>query len=385
MTREKPYLYVDARGAYQVFVPAAAHDSRRHVVGRRARRRAARSRSRDFFVAKPGDSAQTINKRARPRAEPAAHPRRLRPRPDDQGQARRHRRARPRLRRRLTPTTGQVAMTRRRRARRRHRRAHLRRRPGQLAGAAAGRHAQGRHAATSATAADPTALQDVFFRIGGAHAGKATRQPRGQQRPRHPRRHLGLAGRPRQRRRLDAATPPTPAWSSTATTSPPTACSSSTTRSTEVHLERRATARSIFFQNEMPYDPPSQAAWMSAPGHRRLRRRCRSPTRCSSFTRLRDGLATASSTRASTSSPTTPSRCRRRSGGQPARPADDLPRPDQRQGRHPQRRQRHRRLVDGRQPGRPGHGRRLPLSSLLPARRSYAVGPGGVVLCSTVG
>jgi hypothetical protein len=23
----------------------------------------------------------------------------------------------------------------------------------------------------------------------------------------------------------------------------------------------------IFFQNEMPYDPPSQAAWMAAPGH----------------------------------------------------------------------------------------------------------------------
>ncbi len=22
----------------------------------------------------------------------------------------------------------------------------------------------------------------------------------------------------------------------------------------------------IFFQNEMPYDPPSQAAWMEAPG-----------------------------------------------------------------------------------------------------------------------
>ena len=26
----------------------------------------------------------------------------------------------------------------------------------------------------------------------------------------------------------------------------------------------------IFFQNEMPYDPPSQAAWMARPDHRRL-------------------------------------------------------------------------------------------------------------------
>ena len=50
---------------------------------------------------------------------------------------------------------------------------------------------------------DPTALQDVFFRIGGAAAGKATVEPRGEQRQHDPRRHLGLARRPRQRRRLD--------------------------------------------------------------------------------------------------------------------------------------------------------------------------------------
>ena len=76
---------------------------------------------------------------------------------------------------------------------------------------------------------DPTALQDVFFRIGGATAGKATvslevnsdntildniwawRADHGN----------GVGW---------TSTPPTPASSSTATTSRPTACSSSTTR-----------------------------------------------------------------------------------------------------------------------------------------------------------
>ena len=69
--------------------------------------------------------------------------------------------------------------------------------------------------------------------------------------------------------------------------------------------------RVIFFQNEMPYDPPSQAAWMQAPGRQRLPR--------AEGRRLGDAAstatgwaATASSTRASTSSPPTRSRCRRR-------------------------------------------------------------------------
>ena len=50
---------------------------------------------------------------------------------------------------------------------------------------------------------DPTTLHDVFFRIGGAAAGKATRQSRGEQRQRDPRRHLGVARRSRHRRGVD--------------------------------------------------------------------------------------------------------------------------------------------------------------------------------------
>jgi len=39
----------------------------------------------------------------------------------------------------------------------------------------------------------------------------------------------------------------------------------------EVRLERRE-RRTIFFQNEMPYDVPDQASWMSSPDRRRLPR-----------------------------------------------------------------------------------------------------------------
>ncbi len=101
-------------------------------------------------------------------------------------------------------------------------------------------------------------LQDVFFRIGGPHVGKA-RQSGGQQRQRHPGRHLGLAGRPRQRAWAGHQHRPTPVWSSTATTSPPRPFRRALPE-VQRDLERRE-RRTIFFQNEMPYDPPNQAAW----------------------------------------------------------------------------------------------------------------------------
>ena len=71
----------------------------------------------------------------------------------------------------LVPQNGVVADDRRRRPGRRHLRADLRRRPRRT------RRCCSRSAPrtpTRATRADPTALQDVFFRIGGAAAGKAT-------------------------------------------------------------------------------------------------------------------------------------------------------------------------------------------------------------------
>ena len=46
-------------------------------------------------------------------------------------------------------------------------------------------------------------LSDVFFRIGGPHVGKATDSLDVEQLERDPRRHVGVARRPRHRRRLD--------------------------------------------------------------------------------------------------------------------------------------------------------------------------------------
>lgn len=60
VSREKPYLYVDAKGAYQVRVPKAVADSRgiTWADGMTPGRTIA---LRDFYVAHPGDTVATIN------------------------------------------------------------------------------------------------------------------------------------------------------------------------------------------------------------------------------------------------------------------------------------------------------------------------------------
>ena len=99
VTREKPYLYLDGGGNYRVFVPVAAHQ--RVAAPRWANgttpgtshpaepvlRRAARA-----------TRAATINQALAQGLQPAVHPGRLPPQPDDQRQPGRHRRPRPRLR-----------------------------------------------------------------------------------------------------------------------------------------------------------------------------------------------------------------------------------------------------------------------------------------------
>ena len=59
-SKERPYLYLDDAGAYQVFVPAAQRDSRgtTWADGATAGRSVPLSR---FYVARPGDSVATIN------------------------------------------------------------------------------------------------------------------------------------------------------------------------------------------------------------------------------------------------------------------------------------------------------------------------------------
>src|SRR5512135_731478 len=61
VTRERPFLYVDGSGGYQVFVPALRHDS----SGTTWTSGPAAGTSipiGDFFVAHPGDDAKTINR-----------------------------------------------------------------------------------------------------------------------------------------------------------------------------------------------------------------------------------------------------------------------------------------------------------------------------------
>jgi hypothetical protein len=60
VTREKPYLYVDSAGAYNVFVPALRTNSRGTTWSGGATPGSSLPLSR-FFVAKPGVSAATIN------------------------------------------------------------------------------------------------------------------------------------------------------------------------------------------------------------------------------------------------------------------------------------------------------------------------------------
>lgn len=60
MSREKPYLYLDAHHAYQVFVPATQTSSKGTSLG--GSQTPGRSLALSiFFVATPGDSTAKIN------------------------------------------------------------------------------------------------------------------------------------------------------------------------------------------------------------------------------------------------------------------------------------------------------------------------------------
>ena len=61
VSREKPYLYIDAKGAYRVFLPSLRRDSSGPSWG--ATPTAGTSVGiGEFYIAKPGDSAKTINR-----------------------------------------------------------------------------------------------------------------------------------------------------------------------------------------------------------------------------------------------------------------------------------------------------------------------------------
>jgi hypothetical protein len=268
VSREKPYLYTDSSGAYSVFVPAPATDTSGVSWG------SASTPGRSiplstFFVATPSDSAKDINRElARGRhllLTPGVYDldRTLKVKRADTvvlglGLAS------------LTPTTGQAAMT-------------VADVPGvDIAGVTFdagavnspvllrvgtrhGENGEGRERAGWSSAANPTALQDVFFRIGGPYVGKATVSLEVNSD------HVILddiwAWRADHGNGVG--------WTlNTADTG--LVVNGDHVTATGLFVEHYQKNEVIwngehgsvtFFQNEMPYDPPSQAAWMSAPDH----------------------------------------------------------------------------------------------------------------------
>jgi hypothetical protein len=264
--REKPYLYVDGSGKYRVFVPAATTNS----VGESWASGATPGRSipvSDFFVANPSDSVQTINNQLAQGRNLLLTPgvynvdRTIKVKRADTvvlglGFAT------------LTPANGTVPMT-------------VADVPGvDIAGLIfdAGpansptllqigtQHASNGAARDNngwSNPADPTGLQDVFFRIGGPHPGKAT---------------LSL-----EVNSDNVILDDIWAWradhgngvgwtANTADTG--VVVNGDNVTATGLFVEHYQkfqviwngdNGTDIFFQSEMPYDVPSQAAWMSSP------------------------------------------------------------------------------------------------------------------------
>ena len=76
VTREAPFLYVDSNGHYNVFVPAARHNSSGTIMGQRRHTRLLHP-DREFLHCHPGDYDSTINSALAPGQEPDSHAGRL--------------------------------------------------------------------------------------------------------------------------------------------------------------------------------------------------------------------------------------------------------------------------------------------------------------------
>ena len=135
VSREKPYLFVDAQGDYQVRVPSA-HTNTSGISWANGMTPGRTIPLSDFFVATPSDSVQTINNQLARGKNLLLTPGVYDVAQSIDGQARGHGRARPRARdahrgRRSDPADG------RRRPGRDRRRRHDRRRHRRVAGAPA--------------------------------------------------------------------------------------------------------------------------------------------------------------------------------------------------------------------------------------------------------
>jgi hypothetical protein len=259
VTREAPYLYMDSNGNYNVFVPSVQNNSVGTTWGADATPGSS-IRIEKFFVAKPTDSAATINKALGSGMNLILTPGVYNldqtievTRPDTVvlglGFPT------------LIPENGIVSMT-------------VANAKGMLvsgiifdAGATNSPvllQVGSGHARSDNVASDPTALHDVFFRIGGATAGKAT---------------ISLVVNSDNvilddiwAWRADHGTGV--GWTdNTADTGVIVNGDNATAYGLFVeHYQKYEVmwngngGTEIFFQNEMPYDPPSQADWTEAPG-----------------------------------------------------------------------------------------------------------------------
>jgi hypothetical protein len=268
VSREKPYLYTDSTGAYRVFVPAPATDTSGVTWGSGSTPGRSIPIS-DFFVARPSDSAQVIN-RELARGQHLL----LTPGVYDLDRTLKVKRADTVVLglglASLTPTTGQAAMA-------------VADVPGVdiagitfdagpvsspvllAIGTQRAANGQGPSRAGWSDASNPTALQDVFFRIGGPHVGKATVSLEVNSS------HVILddiwAWRADHGKGVG--------WT-TNTADTGLVVNGDHVTATGLFVEHYQKNEVIwngehgsvtFFQNELPYDPPSQAAWMSAPDH----------------------------------------------------------------------------------------------------------------------
>jgi hypothetical protein len=259
VTREAPYLYMDASGNENVFVPSAQTNSSGTTWASGATPGVPIPIDQ-FYVAQPGDSASTINNALHSGRNLLLTPGVYRldqpiavTRPDTVvlglGFPT------------LVPTNGSAAMT--------TARAKgilisgVMFQAGPLNSAVLLQVGSGR-ARSDNEASDPSTLTDVFFRIGGAEPGKATTS-------------LVVDSN-------NVILDDIWAWradhgngvgwtSNTADTGVVVNGDHVTAYGLFVeHYQKYETTwngndgRDIFFQNEMPYDPPSQEAWMEAPG-----------------------------------------------------------------------------------------------------------------------
>ncbi len=263
VSREKPYLYIDANGAYNVFVPDAARGS----AGVSWQNGATPGRSiplAKFFVAKPGDSVKTINQqldrgqnllftRAVYAVDKTIEVERANAVVLGMGLAT------------LTAIQGAVVMA-------------VDDVPGvDLAGITidAGIKnspvllqigAEKKAKKTNSSPSNPTALQDVFFRIGGPNVGKADVSLRVNS--------DNVVLDDIWAWRADHGNAGTVGWTiNTANTG--VVVNGDNVTATGLFVEHYQQhnvvwngngGKIVFFQNELAYDAPSQAAWMQAPG-----------------------------------------------------------------------------------------------------------------------